>query len=236
MMGTLLESRAVKQRRKGGAALSVAMHAAIISAAVAATTQDEVAAAKPPHVDLVYVDKPHLKSQVVPPKASTRFLGEIPNHINIIHVDPPRIIPTEIPAIDLTATVGSNDMIVVGSGERGRPTSLTSAIAGTGGAPDEGNDWKGADVFTHVLAQGKPHYPESLRSAGVDGRVVIQFIVDTAGRVDMSSVRVLSSTHDLFSRAVHDALGQFRFRPAELHGKKTAALAEMPFEFQLTNR
>lgn len=235
-MGTLLESSAKRQRRGGGMALSVAVHMAIISATVAGTIETTTAAAKTPPPTIVYLKTETPKAEVRPQPTTKRYLGDIAPDIKIVRVDPPAIIPTEIPAIDMTKAVGANDMIVVGGGERGKAPSLAAAVGGGVGETDGGNDWKGNDIFTHVLAQGKPRYPESLRSAGVDGRVLVQFVVDTTGRIDMNSVKVLSSTHDLFSRAVRDALGQFRFRPAESHGKKTAALAEMPFEFQISNR
>ena len=44
----------------------------------------------------------------------------------------------------------------------------------------------------------------------------------------------MSSTHDLFTRTVRAALPAFRFKPAELGGHRVRALAEMPFEFQIT--
>ena len=85
----------------------------------------------------------------------------------------------------------------------------------------------------HVLSSGKPRYPESLRQAGVDGSVLVQFTVDTTGRVDMGSVKVLNSTHEMFTSAVRQSLGSFRFKPAEVNGKRVPALAQMPFEFHL---
>jgi TonB family protein len=63
--------------------------------------------------------------------------------------------------------------------------------------------------------------------------VLVRFVVDTVGRIDMTSVQVLQSTHDLFTRAVRDALESFRFRPAEARGHRVRAMAEMPFEFQI---
>ena len=65
-----------------------------------------------------------------------------------------------------------------------------------------------------VVTQSKPRYPESLRLAGIEGHVLVQFKVDTLGMVDPASVKFLSSTHDLFSRAVREALvnGRGRFR------------------------
>ena len=85
----------------------------------------------------------------------------------------------------------------------------------------------------HIVSSAKPRYPETLRQNRIDGRVLVQFTVDTTGRVDMPSIRVMQSTHDLFTQAVRSALASFRFRPAEVNGKRVAALAEMPFEFQI---
>jgi protein TonB len=61
--------------------------------------------------------------------------------------------------------------------------------------------------------------------------VLIRFVVDTLGRIDVSTIQVLSSTHDQFTRAVRDVLPAFRFKPAEVGGHRVRSLAEMPFEF-----
>ena len=57
--------------------------------------------------------------------------------------------------------------------------------------------------------------------------------LDTMGRIDLTSVQVLESTHELFTRAVRDILGTFKFKPAESNGHRLRAMAEMPFEFQM---
>ena len=62
-----------------------------------------------------------------------------------------------------------------------------------------------------IVAQSSPRYPESLRQAGISGRVVIRFVVDTLGSIDMTSVQVLESTHDVFSSAVREALPRLSF-------------------------
>jgi TonB family protein len=93
--------------------------------------------------------------------------------------------------------------------------------------------WTGSEALMRVVTQGRPRYPESLRQSAIEGRVLIRFNVDTLGRIDPASVTILSSTHELFSRAVRDVLGDFRFRPAEVNGRRVVALAEMPFEFAI---
>ena len=120
---------------------------------------------------------------------------------------------------------------MVGGGPSG-PGLAHGIFDGTEG--DNRNEWRGVDLQTRIVTSARPRYPESLRQAAIDGTVLVRFVVDTTGRVDMSSVAVVSSTHDLFTRAVRDALPGFRFKPAESGGHHVRALAEMPFEFQIT--
>ena len=78
-----------------------------------------------------------------------------------------------------------------------------------------------------------PRYPLSLRDASVQGQVLVQFVVDTAGRVDLSTVKVLKSDHELFSDAVNTALTDMQFEPAKLRGGRVMQLVQMPFQFSL---
>lgn len=55
---------------------------------------------------------------------------------------------------------------------------------------------------TEVPVSAGPRYPDILRAAGVNGEVLVQFVVDTAGRVAPDSFRILKSTHELFEQAV----------------------------------
>jgi protein TonB len=78
-----------------------------------------------------------------------------------------------------------------------------------------------------------PRYPEMLRTAGVEGTIVAEFVVDTAGRVEPSGVRIVESAHPLFEAAVRQALRGMRFRPAEAGGRKVRQLVRQPFTFSL---
>ena len=73
-----------------------------------------------------------------------------------------------------------------------------------------------------------------LRSANVEGEVLAQFVVDTTGRADMGTFKVLKSSHDLFTNSVRAALPQMRFYAAEIGGRKVKQLVQMPFQFTLT--
>jgi protein TonB len=78
-----------------------------------------------------------------------------------------------------------------------------------------------------------PRYPAMLQSAGVEGSVRAQFVVDTLGRVEQGSFRALESTHDLFTAAVRDALSRARFKPAEAGGRRVRQLVEQSFSFSI---
>ncbi len=56
-----------------------------------------------------------------------------------------------------------------------------------------------------------PVYPDSLKRAKVNGEVVAKFIVDTTGRVKTESIEILSSTSQLFTLAVREALQRMKF-------------------------
>jgi protein TonB len=76
-----------------------------------------------------------------------------------------------------------------------------------------------------------PRYPEALRAAGVGGRAVARFVVDTLGRVEPGTVRVASPDDPRFADAAREALGRMRFRPARAGGVRVRQLVELPFAF-----
>jgi protein TonB len=78
-----------------------------------------------------------------------------------------------------------------------------------------------------------PDYPGSLRSAGVEGDVLVTFVVGETGKADLNTLLVLRSDHPLFEAAVKRALATMRFHPAEIGGQKVKQLVQMPFAFRL---
>jgi hypothetical protein len=84
------------------------------------------------------------------------------------------------------------------------------------------------------VAEGSvvPHYPDSLWRAGVSGRVLAEFIVDTAGAIEPGSLRIVSATHPYFAGAVKAALEEGAFRSAFLKGKPVRQIVQLPFVFE----
>jgi TonB family protein len=230
MLGVLLESRARRQRRAGGAALSVATHLAII--AFITMTTARIAPARPNHErpTAVFFEPP---KTVTPPRA--RIVSDQHTSGRAIVPDLPRIpvpqtIPTSLPPIEFNDATTSND-VVLGGAESQTAAAPHGILDGEAPAS---TDWRGTELLMRIVTTARPRYPERLRALGIEGTVVVRFTVDTTGRVDTKSAQILSTTNREFSRAVLDALEGFRFKPAEVGGRHVAALAEMPFEFRIT--
>ena len=76
-----------------------------------------------------------------------------------------------------------------------------------------------------------PLYPEALYNAHTPGRVVVEFVVDTTGKVDPETFSVVSSTDARFTEAVLLALPDARFKPAILGGHRVQQIVRQPFTF-----
>lgn len=78
-------------------------------------------------------------------------------------------------------------------------------------------------------------YPPEMFLDGIEGVVMLQGVVDTAGRVDSASVRVIRTTSPAFEAAAIAMLLGTRFRPAQRDGRPISALIEVPVSFELAN-
>jgi protein TonB len=237
MLQELLESKAKRQRTGWGTAASAVLHGGVIALSVAATMR-EVNAARPDETEPppIYIPAP---APAAPTPTTARTSTSAPNP-SLPPVAPPlpsfilTDIPTTIPpagsAIDEDALRKWND------GARRVGETVAGGGAGVSAVVTDGI------YHLHMVDKAvvsaannpSPRYPEMLRQAGVGGTVLAQFVVDTLGRVDMGSFRVLSADHELFADAVRITLPRMRFLPAQVGERKVAQLVQMPFAFSIT--
>ena len=76
-----------------------------------------------------------------------------------------------------------------------------------------------------------PLYPPRLQAQGIEGMAVVRFVVDSTGRVDLASFRLVEASHPLFVAAVRDALPKMKFHAAIMGSKRVRQLVEQPFLF-----
>ncbi len=80
-------------------------------------------------------------------------------------------------------------------------------------------------------APATPWYPDPLYKERVPGRVLAEFVVDTAGRPEPETIGIVSSTDPRFAASVVRALSEARFIPARLRGHPVRQLVQQPFTF-----
>ncbi|HVX41186.1 MAG TPA: TonB family protein [Gemmatimonadaceae bacterium] len=78
-----------------------------------------------------------------------------------------------------------------------------------------------------------PAYPLDLLKQHVEGGVVVQYVVDTTGFADTSSLVIVSATNPEFAQSVRDALPYMRFSPAKIGSTRVRQLVQQPFSFRI---
>jgi TonB family protein len=79
----------------------------------------------------------------------------------------------------------------------------------------------------------QPRYPDILKTAGLEGAVLVAFVVNADGSVDTSTVKFLHATHKLFAESVAAALPLMRFLPAVVNGNAVREAVQAPYIFNI---
>ena len=231
MLSRLPESRRVRERRPAVLVTSAAIHLLLGALAIAGTMRAETPPPAEPdeYVRRVFVPprEPGRASPDRPSAGERRSSVPAPALAGPV-LTAPIDIPLGVPAVDFGAVPTADDFRA-GSG------GLDAGISPSG-ALGSGEPFGVSDVERPViLLPGTlpPRYPERLRAGGIEGRVVMRFVVDTAGRVEPGSVRTVEGDHELFVSSVRDALPRMRFAPAEAGGRRVRQLVEQSFQFSL---
>lgn len=230
MFQTLIESRATRTRSVGGSMVSVVVHAGIVGALVVATAHATVAHVTEPREAAI---KFTTSAPPPPPPAPTTpevfTAAPVAKGFEVLRA--PIDIPTSLPTVDLSLPPTNLDNFT----GIGKPGGRANGVeGGTGVATALNGVFLESEVEKPVAVlpgTAGPAYPETLRAAGVEGQVMAQFVVDSTGRVELSTFRALESQHPLFTAAVRSALSRMRFLPAEARGARVAQLVQQSFQF-----
>jgi TonB family protein len=220
----LIESgrRPEKKRLFGVGFASIAIHAGLIGAAVWATlganaTNDKVLA----DTTMVFLNQ---QQEQKPPEQQV-VMPDVPLK-GFQTVVAPDIIPTSIPQINLTEHFDPKDY----SG-----TGVEGGVA-NGLVPNSDAIYTTAIVEEQpeLLSGPHPAFPELLKQAQIQGRVIVQAVIDTAGRAEPNSIKVLQSPNPGFNPSAVDAVRRSLFRPARVHGRAVRVLIQIPYDFKIT--
>jgi protein TonB len=236
MFDNLLETQAKKERSAGGTAFSIFAHVAVIAMAVYVTGKgvaEAVEEAREEKIDFVEVKQEEVKVETPPPPPPDAVLAPpIAKGFQVLTA--PVDIPDVLPDIDLSKRAMS-EADFSGKGVAG---GIATGVAG--GVPQAISsdavmfEFQVEKQAAAAPGSAGPVYPEMLKQAGIEGQVLASFVVDTTGRADMSTFKVITSTHEQFTQAVRRALPQMRFLPAEVGNRKVKQLVQQPFGFAIT--
>jgi len=237
MFNNLLESKPKKEKRGGGTMASIVLHSVLVGLAVYATANAAIQNEKPRQEKIDFVetpkDEPPPPKDEPPPPPPPDVVAAPPPPKGFQVLTAPVEIPDVIPDIDLNKKItDENDFS--GKGVAG---GTSKGVEGGKAVVQSDQPYFEFQVEKPVVpAPGStsPRYPDMLRQAGVEGEVLAQFVVDTTGKAEAGSLKILKSSHDLFIQSVKNALPQMKFIPAEVGGRKVKQLVQQPFTFSIS--
>jgi TonB family protein len=214
---TLLESnwKTGTKRLFGVGFASLAIHSAMIAGVVYATLQAA------PRDDPVRMDTrvvllaPQEQQNAADPPVQ---LADALQGFQTVAV--PAQIPIDIPPVDLQQRFDPKDYS--GSGVEGglsRNEVYAEALV---------------EERPALLSGPAPVYPALLKRAGIQGRVILPAVIDTTGRVEPASVRIIKSAHPAFDQPTKDWVLKALFRPARLHGRVVRVFINLLVDYSIT--
>jgi len=225
MLDSLIESRRATAFRSalGGGAVSFLVHSTLIAGAVYATLH--ASEAPPP---LRIVADIHLTELPKAPTTAATNPGVLvplpgPLRLAVSPVIPPVIPPPSAAPFDPTRYSGFGpDSGVLGPIRPGPAVSPSAVYAPTM-----------VEERPERIGGPEARYPEMLRQAGIEGQVVVECVIDTLGRAEPGSIRIVSSTHALFEQPAREAVVASVFRPARLDGRAVRVRVQLPLTFRM---
>ncbi len=229
MFDNLIESKAKKGQAgnwKSGL-LSILLHVGLISAAVYATLQAGEQVQEERQVDITLQvqetkKQDTQKQEAAPPPPQVKGFQTLAIPTNI----PVNIPPPSTQAFNAADFSGVG---VEGGIARGQVEERQTVI-------------RQDQPYLEAVVEERPErissppvrYPDILRQAGIEGRVLLELVIDTTGHAERGSIRVLSSTHQLFEGPAREVAAASLFTPGRIQGRAVRVRVQLPINFTIT--
>lgn len=210
--------------------MSFGLHVVIALAVIGATKRIATADANRPYV---HAETYHVAPVPSAPVSNSGASGVQQSHAvptlppDVLTIAVPTGLESAIPPIETGEAIDPR-RFVVGSA----PVACTTCTAGASGL-DGILEAHTVDQPVDVVVAPDPLYPAALKAAGVSGRVSVEFVVDTTGRVERGSIVVLESSAEGFSASVVTALMNARYRPALVRNRPVRQLVRQVMSFRI---
>lgn len=226
MFDNLIESK--PKKGPGGVAgglFSVVLHAVVISGAVYMTLQAGESVIEERQIDVTLQVQQEKKAE-----EQKQEVAPVPQEVKGFQT---LAIPTSIP-VDIPP-----------------PSTQEFNAADFSGVGIEGGIARGQREEQTVIRQDQPYleavveerperisspparYPDILRQAGIEGRVLMEVVIDTSGHAERGSIRVLTSSHQLFDGPAREVVQGSLFSPGRIQGRAVRVRVQVPINFTI---
>jgi protein TonB len=228
----LIESKRKRKKSLGESLVSLAIHGVLIFGAIQAT-RGAAEVVKEIKVDTTMVFlKPPEQPPPPPPEQVVVAANPPPQGFQVI--TPPAEIPTQIPPVNLNERFDPKDY--TGKGQEGG--IATGVAGGTGPVPTVSGEVFLAAEVDEVPATTNPAacrgpYPPVMEQAGIPGKVTLEFVVNTDGKVDSGSLKVIGSTNKAFEEPAKSGITSpgCTFKPGKSRGQPVRVLVRQAVSF-----
>jgi len=104
---------------------------------------------------------------------------------------------------------------------------------GGGRAADQVYAEAAVDERAEIVSAPQLDYPPALRRAGLQGRVTVQAVIDTLGRAEPASLKVIARPNTAFDQSARAYVLQAVFRPARVKGRAVRVLITVPVDYRI---
>jgi TonB family protein len=228
-------------------AFSVALHVSLLAFAMMGTTKEArlttPAREVGEHLEYAFVlpspDQPAPPPEVaprvapkrrgVPPVVLPEMKEDLPFSTDLV-IPKPQI--PDVPIAVLVDTIFPGEV----SGQNAPNLEPAGVPSGVSTASDAGGEPTPSayDIDAIPLPENpKPVYPPTALRRNIEQAFAVEFVVDTTGRVDASSIIIPPSVPREFAESVRHAVVRWHFRPAQLRGLSVRRSVRQPFIFQI---
>lgn len=254
MFNKLVASDAKRARRglfgMGSMTVSLIVHGLILVGAVFATVAGPAAAKKAEEeVSFIEIEEKEPeppKAEEPPPPPPPEAPPEAPPPPKgFQELIPPSEPPPVIPDVDVSQpAVSAEDFTGLGQAggtskgvEGGTPQNVAEAAPARDSVfevaaldYDSRPELSNRNQVGGILSR---FYPRMLQDAGIEGQVLVQFVITSDGKVDPNTVKIINTSHEQFGAATKSAVERFRFRPGKYQGKPVPVLIQIPITWKV---
>jgi TonB family protein len=223
MMRLWVESYSKTTPVSSSAMVSVITHALLIAGAVASTTRP--ASLDPDWIENrpYYLPPPNRVPAQQGSRETIKYVELAPEGVGAGFGEPGTGVPERQKIEEPSASIG----------DLGRDLTTSVAAPTLAGGDSVFTQLEVDSIVARYPGSAAPAYPSEMLKQGVQGSVITQYIVDTTGFADTTSLRIMRTTHEQFAEAVRAALPYMRFFPAKVGSKKVRQLVEQEFSFKI---